>query len=427
MSGAADLKSINCTNCGAGLPVLGGGRVTTQICGYCGASLDATDNFNVLDVYAGMARPDTPFQLGMEGEIDGVTFTITGIKGMREPGYGEWVDHMLFSPTHGYAWLTLEDGHCIFTRKARDLPSSWLTSAQVEIADNRPSRRFRGLSYSYYETSNWVVDYVEGAFNYRPKKEDRGTTVSLINYSAGGAPQILSLTEGAGGEREVELSRYAAEAPASFGVTPPEPKGVHATQPYKPSPNANFYRRWWGAMTAAAIVLLIVILNIRGGSTPLLSADIGKLPSMVPFEVTDTARPVRVSVGTDLDNSWVEFPIQVTAPDGTPVADAYLGMSYYWGYSDGERWSEGSRSENIAFMAPEPGTYQINLGTPEGEATTNGRINSFDLSARQSVMTIGWPIVLIVLFLILFVVSFFRKVFFSARRAAGSDWTSEDD
>ena len=30
-----------------------------------------------------------------------------------------WIDHQLYSATHGYAWLTLEDGHPVFTRRFR--------------------------------------------------------------------------------------------------------------------------------------------------------------------------------------------------------------------------------------------------------------------------------------------------------------------
>ena len=43
-----ELKSVDCTSCGAGLDILGGGRVTTHICPYCGSELDAQDSYKVL-------------------------------------------------------------------------------------------------------------------------------------------------------------------------------------------------------------------------------------------------------------------------------------------------------------------------------------------------------------------------------------------
>ena len=44
MSLGPHLKSIDCTACGAGLDILGGGRVTVHICPYCGTALDALDS-----------------------------------------------------------------------------------------------------------------------------------------------------------------------------------------------------------------------------------------------------------------------------------------------------------------------------------------------------------------------------------------------
>ena len=63
--------SINCTQCGAGLTVLGGGRVRTHVCSYCGAQLDVQDGFRVIAQFIDMERPKSPFDIGMEGELWG--------------------------------------------------------------------------------------------------------------------------------------------------------------------------------------------------------------------------------------------------------------------------------------------------------------------------------------------------------------------
>ena len=112
-TGETDVKRINCTQCGAGLNVLGGGRVRAHVCGYCGAEMDTQDNYKVLQQFKDMQRPSTPFEIGMEGEIDGVKMIIIGTIGKRESHFGRswnWVDHQVFSPTHGYGWLTWENG-----------------------------------------------------------------------------------------------------------------------------------------------------------------------------------------------------------------------------------------------------------------------------------------------------------------------------
>ena len=260
MTGA--VRSIDCPNCGAGLDVLGGGRVTTQVCSYCGAALDATDAYRVLAVYAGMERPASPFRLGMEGTLRGVRFTVIGTVGLIERDGGRtwrWTDHMLYSPTHGYAWLTVEDGHVLFTRKVRDWPEGgFLGPDEVERAARRPTRVWRGRRYAYFASSDWTVDFVEGAFNYRPARGDRGATVSLMPPEA--AEDMLACVAPAGGrEREVETTRYAPEAAEAFGVETPVPAGAHPLQPVAVIPDMGFYRLWFPAMTVAAVVALVVV------------------------------------------------------------------------------------------------------------------------------------------------------------------------
>jgi LSD1 subclass zinc finger protein len=42
------VQSIKCSNCGAPLKLLGGGRVMTVTCAYCKSVLDLNDNYKVL-------------------------------------------------------------------------------------------------------------------------------------------------------------------------------------------------------------------------------------------------------------------------------------------------------------------------------------------------------------------------------------------
>ena len=55
--------------------MLGGGRVKTHICSYCGAELDAQDDYKVIQQFRDMVRPGSPLSiLGMTGEIWGTAF-----------------------------------------------------------------------------------------------------------------------------------------------------------------------------------------------------------------------------------------------------------------------------------------------------------------------------------------------------------------
>ena len=93
MSEATDQTlHLNCTQCGAGLDVLGGGRVKTHICSYCGSELDAQDDYKVIQQFRDMIRPRSPFDLGMKGELWGTEFTIIGTI-----GWNEYYDCLLYT------------------------------------------------------------------------------------------------------------------------------------------------------------------------------------------------------------------------------------------------------------------------------------------------------------------------------------------
>ncbi|KIT18032.1 DUF4178 domain-containing protein [Jannaschia aquimarina] len=427
MTRSGDTRAINCTNCGAGLPVLGGGRVVTQVCSYCGAQLDANDAYKVLAVFAGMERPETPFALGQTGHLKGADWTIVGTIGMVERYKSRewrWTDHQLYSPTHGYAWLTVEDGHLLFTRKVRDWPAgSWLTSAAVERSESPPSRNWRGRPYRYYATSDWVCDFVEGEFTYRPEKGDRGRTISLMPF--GNAHDMLAYVSSGQRENEVEVTTYAPEAAEAFGVEAPRPQGVHPLQPFEAKPGSRFYPLWFGGMAAAAFASIFVMLAMRGDYVDLGEGPLDALPIEAEFEVANAARPVQLRLNTDSSNNWAAFEIAITGPDGTPVAETFREVDYYHGRSGGESWSEGSRRATLGFQPVAAGPHRVTVDLEE-LGRDQGTVSRIEVQMREGLTTIRWVLGAFVVFAIALAFTASARLRHRMRRWAGSDWTEED-
>ncbi|CTQ50141.1 DUF4178 domain-containing protein [Jannaschia donghaensis] len=417
-------RAIDCTNCGAGLAVLGGGRVNTQVCGYCGASLDANDAYRVLKVWDGMERPSSPFGLGMTGAIDGVTFTVIGTLGQREV-WGrqvwEWVDHQLFSPTHGYAWLTVEDGHCVLTRKLRDGPMhSFLTSAKVERAETPPRLSWKGTRYRYYATTNWETTYVEGEFNWRPERGRTGTTVTVMSDDP--ADGMLAFVEPVGGaEREIERSHLWPGAQAAFGVEAPvRVHGQHPLQDIKAAIGPMMIA-WFAGLAVAAVALGFVVVAMQPDPQRLFSGSPQDLPPEIVFAVSDTTRPARVELFHDLRNAFAGYEVQLTAPDGTALADTYREISYYSGGSGEDSWSEGSRSQTLNFVPPMAGDYTLSVASESGGATSG----AFRVTFREGRLNAFWLWAAAGLFgLCAAAIPFFGLAKRSARWK-GSDWSSE--
>lgn len=423
----AAIRAVNCTNCGAGLPVLGGGRVRTTVCGYCGAALDATDAYRVLAVYDGMERPDSPFRLGMTGEVDGVPFTVIGTMGQVERYGGEtwrWTDHMLYSPTHGYAWLTVEDGHVLLTRKVRDLPRGrFLDPRTADLAEARPKIVWRGREYVYYDSSTSEIDFLEGEFNFRPARGERAHRVALMPN--GPATDMFAFaTDHGGTEQEAEVTRYAPELAAAFGAEAPRPVGVHPLQPYAPSRHVPFLKVWFGAMTAAAAVVAFVVAGLPDAPRDLLRAGLTELPAEAVFDVDDVTRPVRLRLSTDAQNNWAAFELEVTGPDGTPAAATFREISYYSGGRGEDRWSEGSRTATLGFQPTAPGPHTVRVDVDE-IGRDPGRISTLTVAAQDGVTTPRWVVFALAGFALAFALAMSGTFFHRRRRWAGSDW--EDD
>ncbi|MEM7491168.1 MAG: DUF4178 domain-containing protein [Pseudomonadota bacterium] len=419
------VRSIDCTNCGAGLEVLGGGRVTTQVCGYCGAALDANDAYGVLEVFAGMERPASPFRLGMTGKVDGVDFTIVGTIGKVERYDGQtwrWVDHQLYSPTHGYAWLTVEDGHTLLTRKVRDWPfGTFPTTRMVERAESRPSRTWRGRTYSYYSSSAWSADFVEGEFTWRPAKGMRGWSVAMM--AEGAAADMLTFAEvgdGQSGEREVEVTRYFPEAAAAFGAEPPVPEGVHPLQPYAAKAGTTFYRRWFGGVLAASLIGALALSAVGGGTT-IWDGPLRDMPETLTFEVGDTTRPALIRLRHDIRNDWSEFAVTLVGPDDALLAETFRGISYYAG-SD---WSEGSRSTSIGFQPATAGPHRIALEL-EGSSTGSVADRALRVTVQDGRTRPLWLWLATGVFGLAFLWAASTKLRHRMRRWSGSDWTDDD-
>lgn len=429
MTRDAALTSINCTSCGAGLDVLGGGRVTTHICPYCGSELDAQDDYAVLRQYSDLPRPDSPFRIGMQGQIHGVDWTIIGTLGLREDYDGKtwtWVEHQIYSPTHGYAWLVVEDGHTAFSRRQRRMPRpAHMGVNWVETSENPPTVRLNGETFKYFQTSTSKVTFAEGEFTWSPKIGQENTAVSAMSGSA-----MLDFSQG-GTEREIYQSTYLppAKTCAAFGLEPGAltPRGVHPLQPYERGPNAAFIK--WTALCGAFLALFMaMVFSVASGSTVLAEKEfrVRSLPSTVEFGITQTDKLAGIRLSADVSNSWAYLEVELTDPEGTPLFEAGRTVEYYFGRDADGSWSEGNRSSALYFRPTVPGTYELTIDTPEAGTWGGGReARRIKVSAAQGYTSGFWPMVVAVLLSLTSGWHWARRGWHHSRRWAKSDWSDD--
>ena len=251
-SGQANLRSINCTKCGAPITLHGGHKVLTVTCAYCGSELDAKNEFAVLYTFANADRPVTPIELGMTGTFKGVEFTVIGLVQFRTTdGYG-WLEFALFSPTHGYAWLEQVDNHFVFSRRTRDLPNTRVSS---EI---RSRFTVRDRKYRVFDSYNAIILYVEGELTFVAKKGDG------VRITEGICPPYIYSVERTGREEEYVVGEYLEPedvyATLKLRNEPAKRRTVHPAQPYTPSSLTSGIALAGKIFAPVALACLVLVL-----------------------------------------------------------------------------------------------------------------------------------------------------------------------
>lgn len=422
MSRAGGLSSINCTQCGAGLSVLGGGRVLTQVCGYCGSVLDAQDNYKILASIGKRDHPESPVRIGTTLTHQGVEFIVIGTIGKVERwagGSAAWVEHQVFSPTHGYAWLTWEDGHFTFSRKIRDFAMGhWLSPAQVETSEAPPTRFYRGQRYRYYETSTSRIDFLEGEFNWIPEIDETTTAITLLGPDA-----MLDLRDGKT-EKEAELTTLLDRDAVArqMGLTlPPGGHARHPLTPYQPLPDEGFAGKILGLSAIAAFVVALLFGVLTGPRV--LDRDrvpISPTPVSFAFDIANTAQVVSLRFDTDVNNDWVVIGAEISGPDGVPLVAGARLIQFYSGRDSDGSWTEGNRGTTLRFRPEAAGPHQITLVRVEGTGGTalrlridEGTATPFWLFAAGAILMLGWIYLKA------------RRAIHAKRRFAGGDWHEE--
>ncbi|MEA2110496.1 MAG: DUF4178 domain-containing protein [Campylobacterota bacterium] len=377
--------AINCPNCGGSLDVLGGGRqIVTFTCKYCGSILDVEDEYRVLGTFLKVKLPSSPFRLGMIATLKGVEFTIIGMVAYNCEG-DKWIDYMLHSPTHGYAWLSFEDGNTIFSRRTRDLPSRNMVALTP-----KESFEFDGRSYRFYEQYRVEITYVQGELTWVARKGD----VTSV-YDAISPPYGLSY-ERSGSESEYVISEYleADEVYKSFNITSNTKQKFHPLKPFH-APKSKTLSKvslYFGLLSLFMIILLSTSYSgtLVGGDT-----FTGKSKE-ISFHIDDPSHLVELDIYANVDNDWIYYDISViNQQNSKEVYSLGEEVSYYYGYDGGESWTEGSQSAEAFFKVDLAGDYLLKFDAPEYHRAVNTSV-----TIKQSVVRSVYFIALMIFFLL---------------------------
>lgn len=374
--GMSGPRSLSCPSCGAAIELHGLGWTQTIACASCASVLDARDpNLRVLHRFGRAMRVQPAIPLGTRGEWRGVEYEMIGFQ-VRQITVDDvpyaWREYLLFNPYHGYRYLTEYDGHWNDVVTVQGLPA-------VSHSGGKPAMRWNGRTYEHFQTARACTVFVAGEFPWEVRADDE---VEARDYVA--PPRMLSSEDDG---TEVTWSEGEYTDPwaiwRAFGLpgAPPAVRGVFANQP---NPSAGRTRTMW--RLCAALVLALAALGIARLATARNDAiDLGRytfqarepaMPAFTtePFELRGDRANVRVTLRSDLSNSWMYMNYALVNEGTGQVFDFGREVSAYSGRDADGPWSEGSPRDRATVGRVPGGRYFLRVepeGPPEGGPLVN--------------------------------------------------------
>ncbi len=355
----SDVRSIHCTQCGAPLELHGGHRVRSLNCAYCGAVMDSHAGYRVVQQFRNGARPFSPLAIGATGKIQDIEFTVIGmLEYVTEDGYG-WLDLQIYSATHGYHWLSYENGHFVFNRRTRDMPRP----AKVEYFKLKSPVFLGKQRFALYEQYRAKIQYVEGELTWLAKQGD------WYKITEATAPPLALSYEESAEEEEYYRGEYLEPEiiHKNFEVERKDqrkPQGIHMAQPYQRGLiSAMGQAGGYFALLAFVALVSIGLMNFGGQERVKhsFSAIDFQQQRAVPFKIEDPQQLLELRLNVNsLSNHWAAYDIVIQ--QGETVAFA-LGkeVSFYEGHDSDGYWSEGSREAKALFKLPKAGEYLLSV------------------------------------------------------------------
>lgn len=378
-------RAFDCPKCGAPLQV-SHERVASVGCGSCGAVLDTADErVRVIAEGSFKLKVEPLLELGSRGKLRGEDLEVIGFMRRRMQADGVnyyWSEYLLLGPENRLAWLTEYQGHW---NLARVLDRSVLAVVGTVRMGKEEFRHF--ASYTAH------VDYVIGEFPWRVRLDEQAEVADYVS-----PPRMLS-RETTPEEETWTLAEYLAPEEIRTAFKPRftvrDPAGVYANQP---NPHEETHRRvcrrFWMFLLAALAIHALLLLGGTGGTLLTQSLVFDPLDdeprTSREFEIRDAGARIEVTHEAVLENSWLGLGLTLVNKDTGEAWQASREIAYYVGWDEGERWTEGSRSDSVVFAGLPAGHYMLaeEADMEEGRGPVSARLKVAKAGARWSSLAI---------------------------------------
>lgn len=350
------VKAFGCRNCGGQVNLLAAGQSLSAACIHCGAVADLTDeNFRIISTARAKMTRQPLVEIGSKAQFEGQTWQVIGFMVREVEKYSFfWEEYLLFNPYYGFRFLANAYGHWSWIKMIHDLPI-----AEFE----RTTPTYHGKSFPRLTSGLARVRYVLGEFYWKVRIDDIAMTADYVN-----PPYMLSQELEDGG-MIWSLGEYVEPevVAAAFGIPRkqlPQKHRVGANQPNKARENFRKLLPFWLGSLVVAAVVTFLFSNMAPNapiwsqkfSYPIDEDTVSKVFS-IPGGLNNVE--VQVQALSGLDNHWLEYAGVLHDTVSNINYDFIAPVEYYYGVTDGERWSEGSTITEVVLNEIPGGTYEM--------------------------------------------------------------------
>jgi Zn finger protein HypA/HybF involved in hydrogenase expression len=352
-------QGMGCPNCGGPINLQVPDKSERVTCPNCDSLLDVNQG-NLSWLKSLQPSPDAhqfDLQIGAEGTFaDGKKMKILGavVRSVTIEGIKYfWHEYLLYNPTIGFRWLIHSDNHWNFVEPVNI----------AEVTGSGTNASFGGKSYKVFQDAPAVVEYVKGEFYWRV---EAGETVRAIDYVK--APLMLS-SEITGSEVNWSIGTYTpvADIEKAFGIIDlPKPWNVAPNQPF----GGWFYVKYGFAMLGILLIISIFMIPFTGNTAIVMSESVTLQPPVAPavsqiafsqpFEIKAN-RNVQITASAPVNNSFVELDVDLINDANDEVESVTIPIEFYSGVDEGESWSEGGQSKDVAMSSIPGGKYTLRI------------------------------------------------------------------
>jgi hypothetical protein len=381
---AGKTKTMACLHCYKTLHLKANPFTFTITCLHCGTHHlfnqvnDSLTNIgrNKLD-----AVPD--IEIGSTGTVDGITFEVIGysFKEENNADTAQWKEYVLYNRSEGFAFLSEFEGNWIYVKEMAKPPV---------VGDlNRQYFNYDGKQYDLYNAYTYEVLSAVGEHPYDITKTANYKVREYI------APPYGWTSETNNNESNWFLGRHVSHREIlnnfSFPSYKPAKQGIGMVQPTGMLDKGKFIK--------IILIALFVLIAIHMGTAiskqeKILLEDnfsfddtANKLTIVTPkFTLDKWKSNLLFNIGADVSNNWFQLSGSLINAQTGKAYSFEKGVEFYSGYSGGESWTEGSKTEEAYLSAIPAGTYFLNL-TGSREAGGFNRLQRFSLKVVYDVRT----------------------------------------